>query len=98
MAFLFFYFEEFKPGMVCRVVGSPDNKMVVVHKVFEDMLWCYDNRPVEYKLNSKKQRVIAFDPACVMSPYPASCLEITPLIPMQEDGWGASYRHKRMWL
>lgn len=97
MTFLFFYFEEFQPGMVCRLKrGMDKGKMVVVHKVQEDMLWCYDNRPVKYRTNRRGEKVVEFDPACVMSPYSADNLEITNEIPLQDGGWGASYRRARM--
>lgn len=97
MVFLFFYFEEFKPGIVCRLKNGIDKgKMVVVQQIQDDMLWCYDNRPVKYRTNRKGQKVIDFDPACVTAPYSPSSLEITNEIPLQDGGWGASYRKARM--
>jgi hypothetical protein len=96
---MFFFFEQaFKPGVVCRVIGGSDEgKMVVVHQIFENMLWCYDNRPVTHRINRKGQKVIDFDPACVLSPYSPGQLEVTNDIPLQQSGWGERYRRARMY-
>lgn len=98
--FFFFFFndQEYKPGMVCRVVrGWEKDKKVVIHQVRSHpdglSLWCYENKPVTYRINGKGNKVIEFDPACVMSPYSPSDLEITAEVPLQTDGWGAMYRH-----
>ncbi len=69
--------------------------MIVVHQVTSDMLWCYDNKPVKYKTNRNGDKVIEFDPACFMSPYSAEDLEITNDIPLQDGGWGATYRNSK---
>lgn len=101
MMFFFFFFDSakelFKPGTVCRIKGQKDNEpSVVVHQVYTlpdgISLWCYQNRPVTYKLNRKKQKVIDFDPACIMSPYSPEDLIITNEPVLQDGGWGASYR------
>lgn len=92
----FFYSKEFEPGTVCHVLNGYRNagKSVVVHQVQEGMLWCYENRPVTYRVNRKGERVIDYDPACVTTPYSPDELEITKDIPFQNDGWGAAYRRK----
>jgi len=93
MFFFFFTDHIFKPGDVCRVsTGFYIEKMVVVHQVSKEIIWCYENRPVKYKINRKGERVIDFDPACVMSPYTPESLEITNEVPLQTGGWGARYR------
>ncbi|MDM5278819.1 hypothetical protein QUF95_15580 [Paenibacillus silvae] len=99
MVFLFFYFEEFKRGMVCRVNrGLNEGLTVVVDKVDEDMLWCYENKPVTHRLNSRGKWVIDVDPACFTSLYKRDMLNITNQVPKQTDGWGASYRNARLSL
>lgn len=78
--------------MVCRVVrGRDEGKKVVIHQIHEEMLWCYDNRHVEYRTNRNGDKVIDFDPACVMSPYSPENLEITDEVPVQDGCWGALY-------
>jgi hypothetical protein len=95
--FFFFGDERYKPGTVCRVIsGRSEGKKVVIHQVLSESIWCYDNRPVTHRINRRGERVIEFDPACVMSPYSISELEITNDIPVQEDGWGAKYRRERL--
>lgn len=99
MFFIFFFYDEFKRGMVCRVTrGRDEGKRVVVDKVEQETLWCYENKPVTHRVNGKGVRVIDFDPACVLTPYSPKNLEITSEIPVQTDGWGASYRSSRLWL
>lgn len=92
----FFYSREIEPGTVYRVLNGHRNagKSVVMHQVQEDMLWCYENRPVTYRVNRKGDRVIDFDPACITSPYSPDYLEETNEIPLQDEGWGAAYRRK----
>ncbi|MGG1673300.1 hypothetical protein ACIFOE_22215 [Paenibacillus sp. NRS-1783] len=83
--------------MVCRVQdGRHEGKTVVVHQIIHRMIWCYDNRPVKYRINRKGEKVIEFDPACILSLYSPESLEVTNEIPLQDGGWGASYRHARM--
>lgn len=96
--FFFFDNEGYKPGTVCRVSGRSEGKKVVIHQVLSGSIWCYDNRPVTHRINRNGERVIEFDPACVMSPYSIKDLVITNDIPVQEDGWGAKYRRERLSL
>lgn len=105
--FFFFFFEEdrerYKPGTVCRVIGDErkEGMEVVIHQVYSRpnglSLWCYENKPVRYRINQRGEKVIDFDPACVMSPYSPENLELTEEIPVQDGGWGARYRHGRTW-
>ncbi|MOA48737.1 hypothetical protein D3C78_1715230 [compost metagenome] len=76
------------------VSGRDEGKKVVVHQIVGNALWCYENRPVKYRINRNGDKVIEFDPACVMSPYSPNNLEITNEVPVQTDGWGESYRRK----
>lgn len=68
----------------------------MVDKVDEDMLWCYENKPVTRRLNSRGKSVIDVDPACFTTLYKREMLDITNEIPKQDDGWGAEYRNKRL--
>lgn len=99
--FFFFFLDEsrLKPGTVCRVLGRDEGKTVVVHKVYSLpdglSLWCYENRPVRYRINRSGDKVVDFDPACILSPYRIEDLVITDEVPVQDGGWGASYRRGR---
>ncbi|MGF6356143.1 hypothetical protein ABIE27_004058 [Paenibacillus sp. 4624] len=96
---MFFFFFEIKRGTVCRVIsGRDEGKLVVAHQVHFEMLWCYENKPVKYRINRKGEQVIEFDPACVTMPYSPDELEVTNEIPLQDGGWGLTYRRSRMWL
>lgn len=94
---MFFFFEQFKPGVVCNVIsGRNIGEQVVIHQIFEGILWCYDNRPVTFRTNRKGDRIVDFDPACVTSCYSAEQLEITNEIPVQKEGWGVRHYYNRM--
>ncbi|KEQ25556.1 hypothetical protein ET33_02210 [Paenibacillus tyrfis] len=72
-----------------------EGKQVVVHQITDGALWCYENKPVRYRVNKRGDRVIDFDPACILSPYSPENLIVTDDIPLQDGGWGAKYRHER---
>lgn len=96
--FFFFGEERYKPGTVCLVISSrrDEGKKVVIDKVNGNFAWCYDNRPVKHRINRRGERVVEFDPACVLSGYSLEDLVITSDIPLQDDGWGAKYRRERL--
>lgn len=80
--FFFFYDSEFRRGQVCEIIKNdprretmpklfPDRigKRVVIDEVMDNHLWCYDDKPVQYRINNKGRKVVEFDPSCVTTPY-----------------------------
>lgn len=82
--FFFFFFSDppFKKGQACEIVVNdnrhytmpklfPDRigKRVIISNVMSDHVWCYDDKPIQYRTNKNGNEVTAFDPRCVTQPY-----------------------------
>jgi hypothetical protein len=51
-------------------------KAVVVSKLAGEQVWASDDKPVQYRINRNKRRVIDHDPSCVQTIYAAASLRL----------------------
>ncbi|ASS66392.1 MULTISPECIES: hypothetical protein [unclassified Paenibacillus] len=99
---MFFLFtnDEIKPGSLCEFIRNdprhatmpnlyPDRigMRVVVVSVQGEWAWCYDDRPVTYRINRRGQRVVDFDPRGNTTPYQVDELSVLEAVPVSKRSW-----------
>ena len=77
--------SDFRPGVRCEVVSvhhpcffGDVGKVIIVTKVSADsrQVWAHDDKPVTYKLNRNRRRVVDSDPRGIQTVYRMGALRV----------------------